>query len=252
MAYSGSKYIEDDYLNISRGLIKGTSQVHIFGDVPAMSQNTSGSVWDVNDTFYPWTVFTTASVLNIPAVNVGDNGRTVTIFGLDSNYNPITETLTLSNTATVTGTKEFKRVNNALLFDTVQNLTAAGNINIRVSTTTVARIRQGYNQTLMSNYTVPAGYNAYITQGVMTCQSGADATGFFYVKLPSNGHFRIGHIFEVQGGSEYIYKFTCPFRAPEKTDIDVRASVRSNNARVTAAYDMILIRREDDRGIKDS
>jgi len=28
---------------------------------------------------------------------------------------------------------------------------------------------------------------------------------------------------------------------PEKTDIDVRASVRTNNALVTAAYDIILI-----------
>jgi len=28
---------------------------------------------------------------------------------------------------------------------------------------------------------------------------------------------------------------------PEKTDIDVRATVRSNNARVTAAFDLILI-----------
>jgi hypothetical protein len=42
--------------------------------------------------------------------------------------------------------------------------------------------------------------------------------------------------------SEYHYGFTCPFAVPEKTDLDVRASVRTNNALVTAAYDMILIK----------
>jgi len=251
MAYTGSKFIEDDYLNVSRGLVKGASFVHIIGDVPAMSQNETGSVWDVNDTLYPWSAFNSASVLNVPAVDADDNGHTITIFGLDNNYNQISETLTLSSAETVTGTTEFKRVNNVLLFNTDQNLEAADNINVRVGTTVVARITAGNNQTMMSQYTVPAGYNAYLTQGVMTCQSGADATGFFYVKLYSDSHFRIGHSFEVQGGSEYLYHFTCPYRAPEKTDIDVRATVRSNNARITAAYDLILIRREDDRGIRD-
>jgi len=37
MAFNGSKYIEDDYLNISRNLVKGTSFIHKFGTVPAMS-----------------------------------------------------------------------------------------------------------------------------------------------------------------------------------------------------------------------
>ena len=39
----------------------------------------------------------------------------------------------------------------------------------------------------------------------------------------------------------YNYKFTVPIALPEKTDVDVRATVRSNNSRVTAAFDIILI-----------
>jgi hypothetical protein len=46
------------------------------------------------------------------------------------------------------------------------------------------------------------------------------------------------------------YKFTCPIMLPSKTDIDVRVKVRSNNPRVTAAFDVILIAAEDDRGIR--
>jgi hypothetical protein len=74
----------------------------------------------------------------------------------------------------------------------------------------------------------------------MTIQNTADATGTFFYRLPGDRFF-IGHTFEV-ASSEYQYTFTCPFAVPEKTDIDVRASVRTNNALVTAAYDMILIK----------
>jgi len=252
MAYTGSKYIEDDYLNISRNLIKGTQHRHIIGAVPAMSQNESGTIWDINDTQYPWQAFDTASVLNIPAVNVADNGRSIKIFGLDENYNEVIETLVVSNTTTTTGTQLFKRVFQAYYSNGSYNSVAAGNIDIRVGTTIVARIRLGTSQTLMAVYTIPAGYNGYLLQGTMTCQSGADATGNFLYRVitPDDNHFREGHTFEVTGGGEYFYKFACAFQLPPKADIDVIAVVRSNNARITAAYDLVLIDVRNDRGVR--
>jgi len=70
----GAKYIENEFLNIARGTVRGASSIHKFGAVPAMSQNATGTVWDVNDTLYPWTAFDTAGVLTIPAVNASDGG----------------------------------------------------------------------------------------------------------------------------------------------------------------------------------
>jgi len=95
----------------------------------------------------------------------------------------------------------------------------------------------------MAVYTVPSGYTAYITQGVMTIQEGGDATGDMFVRYGGETAFRIGHSFEVASG-EYTYQFTVPVRIPEKSDIDVRAAVRTNNARVTAAFDAILIKND--------
>jgi len=64
-----------------------------------------------------------------------------------------------------------------------------------------------------------------------------------YVRYFGEASFRVGHSFEVCGdGGEYMYEFGIPLRIPEKSDIDIRASVRSNNARVTAAFDMLLER----------
>ena len=238
MAYTGSKYIEDDYLSISRGHIKGVTHIHKFGAVPAMSVNTTGSIWDVNDTLYPWSAFNTAGVLTIPPVNVADNGNIITVFGLDENYNTISENFTTSSTLTVTGTKLFKRVYRA--FDNVT--TNAGNINIQKDGTTVARITAGKGQTLMSVYTVPAGYTGYLLKGTMSCQLSGDATGDMFVRYFGQTSFRVGHSFEVSGaGGPYTYEFGVPIQIPAKSDIDVRANVRTNNARVTAAFDLILI-----------
>lgn len=233
IAYYPSENLE---LNISRGLVKGTSFIHKFGAVPTMSTNTTGTVWDVNDTVYPWSTLATASALTI-AANVLDDGKSVTIYGLDTNYNAIDETVTIASGAATT-TKSFLRVFRA--FCSAQN---TNNIDIKVNSTTVARITAGLAQTLMSVYTVPANYTGFLVQGTMSAQAGADATGNMFVRYFGQTSFRVGHSFEVGGtGGQYTYKFSVPISIPEKSDIDVRITTRSNNGRYTAAFDMILIK----------
>jgi len=118
--------------------------------------------------------------------------------------------------------------------------------------TTVARITAELGQTLMSVYTIPAGYIGYLYHGTMTVQSNADATGFMFVRRNTAGTtFRVGHTFEVAGGSQYDYTFSFPPPIPEKSDIDVRATVRSNNARVTAAFDILLVENDPEAPITD-
>lgn len=228
---------KDSPLSIAQGEVSGHSLQHKFGAVPAMSQNQSGTVWDINDTDYPWSSFSTAGVLSVPAVNASDDGKSLVIVGLDSSYNEITETVTISSSDAVTTTNSYLRVYRAYL-------TSGSNvaiINIQKGGVNVARINVGKAQTLMAVYTVPAGYTAYLTQGTSTCQDGADATGDMFIRYYGQDSFRVGHTFEVCGdGGQYFYPFSVPVAIPEKSDIDVRATVRSNNARITAAFDMIL------------
>ena len=230
-------------LNVSRGKVRGASQIHKFGATPSQSTNTTATIWDKEDTLYPWSAFDTAGVLVAAQVGADDNGKVVTIVGLDSNWDIIEEDFTLSSAGTVTGTKTFKRVYRGYVKTGDTNV---GQLNFSRGGTQVLRITAGLGQTLMSIYTVPNGYTGYLYQGVCSAQSGADATGFMMIRYNTVGQaFRVGHTFEVSGdGGEYFYKFAFPQEIPEKSDIDLRLTTRSNNGRYTAAFDILLIKNE--------
>jgi len=233
-----TSYIHEQNYQIARGLIRGASSIHKFGAVPQLSINTTGTCWDKNDTLYPWSALTSASVLTAQAVNASDDGKILTVEGLDSNYEPQTDTITLSSSGTASTTKQFLRVYRGYISTGANNV---GVIDVRVGATTVLYINIGLAQTLMLVYTVPAGKELLLLKGACTSQAGADASGFFYVRFFGQTAFRIQHTFEVSGSDGYDYKFEVPFRVPEKTDIDFRLTTRSNNGRYTAAFDGVLV-----------
>jgi hypothetical protein len=243
MGFKNYIWDENFELNVARGKTRGASTLHKFGATPAQSTNTTATVWDKSDTLYPWSAFNTPGVLVAAQVGASDNGKVVTIVGLDSNWDIIEEDFTLSSAGTVTGTKTFKRVFRGYVKTGDTNV---GQLNFSRGGTEVLRILAGIGQTLMTIYTVPNGYTGYLYQGVCSAQAGADATGYMYVRYNSTGTaFRVGHTFEVSGdGGEYFYKFAFPIEIPEHSDIDIRLTSRSNNGRYTAAFDMLLIKNE--------
>ena len=229
------------YLEVAQGLIAGYSFNHRFGAVPSMSSGVTGSIWDINDTIYPWDALSSGSIVNIERNNASDDDLIVTVQGLDENYDVAQEDITITG-ADQTGSQLFTRVNRAFVTGNGGN---AGDIDIEAGSaggTTVARIIAGYGQTQMAVYTIPAGKTGYILHGTATGSSDTDAEGRMMVRYFGTNAFRIGHAFELQlRGGQYDYTFQTPIPVPEKTDIDVRATMRSNNKRITAAFDVLLV-----------
>jgi hypothetical protein len=224
-------------LQVARGQIPGHSHQHVIADVPEMSIDTFATVWDVTDTPYPWSAWDTPGTLSVARASTADADKKVILTGLDVNYEPITEIVLLTNASGNTTTQVFKRLQSARMNGTGEN---DGNVTITRDSTVVGLLFGGAGQTLMGIFTVPAGHTAYLTQGTMSQQKSGDASGFFYYRIPGD-QFVVGHTFEVAEG-QYLYQFTCPFALPEKSDLEVRARTRANNARITAAFDMILIK----------
>ncbi len=224
-------------LQVARGQIPGHTFEHVIADVPEMSVDTFGTVWGVTDTLYPWSVWETPGTLSVARDSAADADKNLILTGLDVNYEPITEIVPLTDATGNTTTQVFKRLQSARMNGTGEN---DGDVTITLNGTTVGFLLGGAGQTLMGIFTVPAGHTAYLTQGTMSQQKSGDASGFFYYRIPGD-QFVIGHTFEVADG-QYLYQFTCPFALPAKADLDVRARTRANKARITAAFDMILIK----------
>ena len=235
---------------VSGGYVADHTFNHKFGAVPSMSQNETGTVWDVNDTLYPWSAWDTAGTVVLTSTSTEDDedkgggvegtgAHRVTVIGLDENYNEVEEELVTNGTSTRTSTNSFKRIFRAYVSAGATNI---GDLTISRGGTTVARITADMGQTLMAVYTVPAGKTGYIYQGTATAQASADGTGFMMVRYDGQTAFRVGHTFEVEGGGgQYLYDFAFPLPVPEKSDIDIRITTRSNNGRYTAAFDILLV-----------
>ena len=238
------RYLENEGIHISSGRVLDTSYIHKFGAVPSMTRNRTGTIWDIDDTIYPWTQFDTPNNLVVLPVDEDDAGvgQSITLTGLDINGLPLDETLLLSSSQSVTTQNVFSRVFRAYFND---GATAnAENIDVQLDGVTVLRINAGKGQTLMSVFTIPSNCNAYLTQLTGTIRKGADATFDTYIRYYGQNTFRIAHSAEISGeGGQYLYKFTTPIEIPAGSDIDLRASVRTNNARVTANFDLILVKK---------
>ena len=244
-----SRYFDNSNLaeriHVSKGMMKGITSINKFGSVPLMSTNPgTGSVWDKSDTIYPWSAFNTPGILTVAttiangSAATDDDGKSIVIYGLDENFLPQVDTITVAG-GVGTGTKTFARVYRAYITNGDTNLNQW-----RVSRggTEVLRITIGKAQTLMAIYTVPAGKTGYLIKGTASTQADGDATVDMFVRYGGTGAFRIGHSAEVSGtGGQYSYEFTIPIELPEKTDIDVRATVRTNNARVSSVFDIVLL-----------
>ena len=226
-------------LDIARGKVRNAEAVHKFGATPEISTSVTATIWDKEDTLYPWSVFDGGAVtLNVDSSDAADVGEQVTIVGLDDDFAPLTEVVTLTTQTNNNTTNQFRRVYRAYMSNTAPNV---GNISIQSGSTDVAIILAGNSQTLMAVYTVPAGYTGFILTGDSTVKAGSDMTLGMYARYGGVGPFRIGHQAEVSPNG-YQYQFQIPLVVPEKTDIDVRGRANTNNIRATAIFDILLIK----------
>jgi hypothetical protein len=148
-------------LQVSRGQIYGHSTLSLFG-YQASVTTTSIPVWENASTYtYP----TSASTLTVVSTSATDvSPAKVLISGLDSNFDPISETVTLTGTSGVTTTNSYLRVNSLLMTGVASGQTSnVGVITAKQSSNTLAQINAGVGKSQSTVYTVPNGYQFYLS-----------------------------------------------------------------------------------------
>lgn len=235
---------DDPYLHLARGKVRNAYHVHKFGRNPAPANGTEETIWDGSN-LYPWATWNAgADNVYLKSDDVDDAGITVTIQGLDADYNLQNETVTLDATNPVT--TAVASANTYIRLFRMYNSSsqaAEGDITAHYGSgagTLLAKIATGLEQTQMSVYSVPAGHVGYLFALDVSVSANDSVEVYYYIRQP-NGVFRLHHTGNTYGG-QYHYDFKVPLVIPEKTDIDLRCIAGTGAAEVSGIFNLIIIK----------
>jgi hypothetical protein len=243
IAYArGGAVTESDVLNSY--LIDKSGATETLGTSPA----TMVTVWD-GVGLYPWNTFTGSGAHIFVASATNDakmQGVAITIEGLDSNYNLISEVVTMdaSDTTTVQETTQnFYRVVKATVTGTNTNsIPNDYDITFKYGSsggTVVAKILATYGATQSCTYTIPAGYQAFILS-VNGSSGQSDEITTMIWNRPFNGAWSQVKTFKFISGS-FDHNMRTPLVFDEKTDIEIRAYALVESSRIGTEFQMVLV-----------
>ncbi len=247
-------------LQVSRGQIAYHKNVFKFGNNPAVG-NSLETIWSQGGLYsYP----PTASVMTVSSsstddASAGTGARTVTVYGLDADYNEISELVTLNGQTPVNTTKSYLRVNRMIVRSAGSGGANAGEIYTGTGTVTsgvpanvyaVINGIAGSNQTLMALWTVPAGYTAYLLQYDISNGTTSNTPAVCKLILavrPFSEVFQSKDVKSLTTGMHVEETFSVPQRIEEKSDIEVRAISSSNSVSfdISAAFEIVYIKNGD-------
>lgn len=238
-------------LQVARGQIQGHTAVIVFGYNPDID-TAEESVWpDGGAVPHP----TVASVLKISSssandTSAGTGARTVYIEGLNGDYAVVSETVTLNGQTAVNTVNSYLYVNSFYVTTVGSGGENAGNINAGTGVVTAGvpavlydLIATGYNNRTTGHYCVPAGYTAYMIQGLFSAgqASGTTAVTGFLKQHGPDGILRVGAVSTVNN-STADYFFETPYMIPEKNCVGATAIGAASNNAVSSYFNIILIK----------
>jgi len=233
------------YLAVQQGKVPGYTMINKFGYNPSIGSGAFETIWETGGD-YPWQ----SSAVTVDVVSddtnddvAGTGARTLRIQGLDGSYNLAEETVDMDGTTTVTTTQTFLRVFRM----SVETAGTSGNNEGTITATytggsdVAATITAGNGQTLMTLYTIPAGYTGYLLS--MNISSGKDQEMDFKFIQRDNGvanaAFQTKQFLNVRGGQTTVI-FNAINVIPQKSDIYVSGKASSTSSS-SASFDLLLV-----------
>ena len=231
-------------LEVAKGNVPGHSGVNKFGYNGVVGSSFE-TIWSVGGE-YPW--MATHNTLLVESSSAEDDSKggsgaqTISIEGLDENYKVVTETIALYGVTQVSTANSYLRIHRAKVLTAGNTGKAQGTITLKNGATIVCAIDADYdNQSLMSVYTVPAGYTAYINKIVFSTGKGSET--FCSLNICGQGSvFNIKHSVQIKEGIS-TREFAPYLKVTEKSDIEARAmALVAGNVEVSCEFDIILVK----------
>ena len=227
-------------LQVARGQILGHSLGQIFGYQAALTTTAMYPIWE-NLAAYVYPV--SAATLLLFSSSASDTNVSVFISGLDASYNPISETLVLTNGVTGVATvNSYLRVNTLVLTTSVSNVGTLSLSNAGKSAT-YAKINIGIGKSQAAIYTIPAGYSFYLTRADISAAlaAGGSASVNYQVYARSNVTGAALTILQSSFVNIFNIRRVTPFVFGEKTDLQWQAQTDTGTVQIGANIEGYLI-----------
>lgn len=182
----------------------------------------------------------------------GTGARTVYLEGLNGSHNTVSETVTLSGQTAVTTANSYLHINQCYVLTAGSLNSAAGNIyfgtgvvTAGVPATVYDIIEYDYNTRLTGSYTVPAGYTAYVSQGLFSSGQNSGSgpvTGRLMVRGTNDIRLTAAVVTINNGAADYTFEY--PLVVQEKTTIEAQAVGTGNNNACSSMFILVLIKND--------
>lgn len=237
-------------LQVARGQITGHRSVVVFGYNPDVDQ-TRVTVWP-HTGIIPFPAAALQMKVSSSSTDdaaAGTGARTVYVEGLDANHREISETVTLNGQTEVLTTQSYLHINDAYVASAGSGNSAAGDIYFGTGTVTAGvpatvydLIKFDYNRRITGSYTIPAGYTAYLVQGLFSAgqPSGSSQVVGRLLRIGADNIRRTAAITTVNNGvADYTFEY--PVSIPEKATVEATAQGSGQNNEASSMFILVLV-----------
>lgn len=239
---------------IPTALVSNGGDVRKFGHSHDIN-SVKTTVWPVTSR-YVWPANATAmtiSGVNSLDTHGGTGAEVVEVFGLDSNFNEISEVVSLSGQAAITLVNSYQRIQRAVVRQagsTGENqgmlYIGEGTVTNGVPVTIYAAISSQDNQTLQAVYTIPAGKKGYFRNLIFSSGFAGNSqhTEVSLLTRPQSETFQVKNKTILGARAVHVVPFdTLESGHDEKTDIEIVGIVNSGSIHVSAAFEMFFVKK---------
>ena len=217
MAYSHYP-TEDPKLNIARGLVVNSSVRNLFGTTADTANIVTAGFRTPWEEASDYTFPPSPLIMSVVSTSTSDTAVVLLLLGLDGNYNQIQEAVVLTGTTPKLTTKEFFRINDAVIVSG----NAVGKITVSNGGTIYSAILAGTGRDQKSVYTVPAGYCFYLMRIDAFCTDANGGKAAQFRNFVENEQGRELRVADTTFFNNMNILRVYPFKYDEKSDIKLQ------------------------------
>jgi hypothetical protein len=239
-------------LQVARGLVNGCTSVNIFASSDSVKTIASAgdyqTLWGYTGTT-AYAFPAAATQMHVVSSSAVDTGTAkILISGLNSSWDQISETVTLTGTVAVTTVNSYLRINSITMTTPATGQTSnVGIVTVKnlTDTVTYASMTVGDGKSFMSLFSVPNGYTLFVSN--INVYSGDASGGSAYVLYrartannavsPANTITALGTTF---AGNYQVFR-TNPFPYTQKSDVQWQFAVNNGTHSVGLILEAVLI-----------